>query len=594
MERSAIRICIAEERTDLRNGEGGVDEVSKTVSSISVVVPVYNSESILPALIKRLEPVLGAVCCQYRGVLVNDGSRDGSWEVIQELAARHGWVRGINLMRNYGQHNALLCGIRAARFETIVTMDDDLEHPPEEILNLLAKLEEGFDVVYGFPEQQQHGLLRDLASELTKLALRSSMGAETARHISAFRAFRTRAREAFADYHSPFVSIDVVLTWATTRFAAIQVRHDSRLEGVSNYTFRKLFTHAMNLMTGFSTLPLQVANLSGPALHGLRRIHLVVCHRALSVVRDQRARVHVSRLDHSHFFRNSTRRAGYHRGVSRADALPDDGTSDLHRARATALARRGDSMSAETEACCELLPWDTDFFSCRIGRVRTDTLANEQVLQIDEWSKDNHIRCLYFLARADDPATIRIAETHGFGLVDVRLTLERRVRPPRGSRLAAKPPPDAVIRPARPRGPPGLAGNRPDGAWRYAFLQRCPFPAPSGWRNSIRSGSPWNARVARKRFSSQPARPNSLWDISRAIWISTKQGRIGLVGVAREARGKGLGSSLVLAALDWFAAQGAKEIAVVTQGRNVPAQRLYQSLGFLTADLRLWYHKWYG
>ena len=252
-----------EERTDLRDLEAGEGEETKAVCSISVVVPVYNSDSILPVLIERLEPVLGAASYQYEVLLVNDGSRDGSWEVIQKLVAQHSWVRGINLMRNYGQHNALLCGIRAARFETIVTMDDDLEHPPEEILTLLAKLEEGFDVVYGFPEQQQHGLLRDLASELTKLALRSSMGAETARHISAFRAFRTRAREAFADYHSPFVSIDVVLTWATTRFAAIQVRHDARLEGVSNYTFRKLFTHAMNLITGFSTLPLQVANLLG-------------------------------------------------------------------------------------------------------------------------------------------------------------------------------------------------------------------------------------------------------------------------------------------------------------------------------------------
>jgi glycosyltransferase involved in cell wall biosynthesis len=252
-----------EERTDLRDVEAGVDEGAKTVSSITVVVPVYNSESILPVLIERLQPVLGAACYQYEVLLVNDGSRDRSWEVIQKLAAQHGWVRGINLMRNYGQHNALLCGIRAARFETIVTMDDDLEHPPEEIFALLAKLNEGFDVVYGFPEQQQHGLLRDLASELTKLALRSSMGAETARHISAFRVFRTRAREAFADYHSPFVSIDVVLTWATTRFAAIPVRHEARLKGVSNYTFRKLFTHAMNLMTGFSTLPLQAANLLG-------------------------------------------------------------------------------------------------------------------------------------------------------------------------------------------------------------------------------------------------------------------------------------------------------------------------------------------
>ncbi len=234
-----------------------------TRPSISVVVPVYNSELSLPELVKRLQPVLTAVAHEYELVLVNDGSRDQSWRVIQQLATEHAWVRGIDLMRNYGQHNALLCGIRAARFDSLVTMDDDLQHPPEEIPKLLAKLEEGFEVVYGFPEHEQHGWLRDVASGLTKLALQKSMGAETARHVSAFRAFRTQARDAFANYHSPFVSIDVVLTWATTRFVAIQVRHDPRQTGVSNYTFGMLFRHAMNMMTGFSILPLQLANLMG-------------------------------------------------------------------------------------------------------------------------------------------------------------------------------------------------------------------------------------------------------------------------------------------------------------------------------------------
>jgi undecaprenyl-phosphate 4-deoxy-4-formamido-L-arabinose transferase len=235
----------------------------RTRPSISVVVPVYNSELTLPELVKRLQPVLTGVAREYELVLVNDGSRDQSWRVIQRLAAEHDWVRGINLMRNYGQHNALLCGIRAARFDTLVTMDDDLQHPPEEIHKLVAKLEEGFEVVYGFPEHQQHGLLRDVASWLTKLALQRSMGAETARHVSAFRAFRTQVRNAFANYHSPFISIDVVLTWATTRFVAIQVRHDPRLTGFSSYTFGMLFRHAMNMMTGFSVLPLQLANLMG-------------------------------------------------------------------------------------------------------------------------------------------------------------------------------------------------------------------------------------------------------------------------------------------------------------------------------------------
>ncbi len=235
----------------------------RTNRSISVVVPVYNSEASLPILIQRLELVLPSLSRQYEAVLVNDGSGDGSWDVIQQLSREYDWVRGINLMRNYGQHNALLCGIRAARFPTLVTMDDDLQHPPEELPKLVAKLEEGFDVVYGFPGQQQHGILRNLASELTKLALQSSMGAETARRVSAFRIFRTQAREAFADYHSPFVSIDVVLTWASTRFAAVKVRHDARPLGRSNYSFVKLFTHAMNMITGFSTLPLKLANWLG-------------------------------------------------------------------------------------------------------------------------------------------------------------------------------------------------------------------------------------------------------------------------------------------------------------------------------------------
>ena len=230
---------------------------------ISVVVPVYNSQAILPELIAKLARVLGKVSQHFEVVLVNDGSSDRSWEVISELAKMHGWIHGINLMRNYGQHNALLCGIRAANYGVIATMDDDLQHPPEEIPRLLEKLAEGHDVVYGTPQEEQHSFWRGLASRVTKLALRSAMAAEIARNVSAFRVFRAQVRNAFANYQSPFVSIDVMLTWGTTRFAAIPVRHDPRRVGVSHYTFRKLVAHALNMMTGFSTLPLQLASLIG-------------------------------------------------------------------------------------------------------------------------------------------------------------------------------------------------------------------------------------------------------------------------------------------------------------------------------------------
>jgi len=235
-------------------------------SGISVVVPVYNGEGTLAELIERLERVLRDISTRFEVVLVNDGSRDRSWDVICKLAEQNDWVRGINLMRNYGQHNALLCGIGATAYDTIVTMDDDLQHPPEEIPKLLDKLTEGYDVVYGPPEKEQHGFWRDVASRVTKLSLQTVMGAETARNVSAFRAFRAQVCDGFSNYRSPFVSIDVLLTWGTTRFASVPVRHDLRQGGVSNYTFSKLLVHALNMVTGFSVFPLQVASFVGFAL----------------------------------------------------------------------------------------------------------------------------------------------------------------------------------------------------------------------------------------------------------------------------------------------------------------------------------------
>jgi undecaprenyl-phosphate 4-deoxy-4-formamido-L-arabinose transferase len=196
-------------------------------------------------------------------ILVNDGSQDHSQEAIDSLTQQFSFVHGISLMRNYGQHNALLCGIRVAHYEIVVTLDDDLQNPPEEIPILLQQLGENYDVVYGTPSKEQHGLWRDMASQITKLVLQNAMGAKTAPDVSAFRAFRTELRRAFENYQGPYVSIDVLLTWGTTRFGAVPVRHEPRQIGVSNYTFAKLVRHALNMMTGFSTWPLQIASTVG-------------------------------------------------------------------------------------------------------------------------------------------------------------------------------------------------------------------------------------------------------------------------------------------------------------------------------------------
>src|SRR5258706_4077979 len=197
-------------------------------TSLSAVVPVYNSESMLPLLVQRLSTVLSSLAPKFEILLVNDGSRDGSWPAIEKLAAQDPRVRGIDLMRNYGQHNALLAGIRASVGEVIVTLDDDLQNPPEEIPKLFALLGEGRDVVYGYPENEKHGLFRTLASKMTKIAVQEGMGSEIARRISTFRAIRGLLRGAFTDYRSPFLSVDVLLSWSTSRFAAVTVRHDPR------------------------------------------------------------------------------------------------------------------------------------------------------------------------------------------------------------------------------------------------------------------------------------------------------------------------------------------------------------------------------
>jgi undecaprenyl-phosphate 4-deoxy-4-formamido-L-arabinose transferase len=241
----------------------GSSELPARRLHISAVVPVFRSAAILPELHRRLSAALSELAAGHEIILVEDAGGDAAWSVIGELARQDPNVRGIRLGRNFGQHNALLAGIRAARHPVIVTLDDDLQNPPEEIAKLVAALTDEIDVVYGPPLNEQHGFLRDQASRMTKLALQGAMSAETARNVSAFRVFRTALREAFSDFRGPHVSIDVLLTWGTSRFTYVKVRQDPRATGRSNYTLRMLVTHAVNMMTGFSTRPLQLASLIG-------------------------------------------------------------------------------------------------------------------------------------------------------------------------------------------------------------------------------------------------------------------------------------------------------------------------------------------
>jgi glycosyltransferase involved in cell wall biosynthesis len=250
--------------TGIAEHEGSEEALStRRYSSVSIVVPVFNSAPILRHLVARLELVLLATTDEYELLLVNDGSQDASWDAIKDLCRRHKWAKGVNLIRNFGQHNATLAGIRLARHKVIVTIDDDLQQPPEEIPELLAKLEKGFDVVYGTPERDEHGRARVWAARATKLVLEKAMGVDRATDVTSFRAFRTDLRSAFARFSGEWVSVDVLLSWGASRYASIPVKHFPRLEGPSNYTLGKLIVHAVNMITGFSVLPLRIASITG-------------------------------------------------------------------------------------------------------------------------------------------------------------------------------------------------------------------------------------------------------------------------------------------------------------------------------------------
>lgn len=229
--------------------------------NLSIIVPVYRGETLVEPLVERLSKSLPSISKKYEVILINDGSPDNSWVVIERLSKKYKWVRGIRLMRNYGQHNATLCGVRLARYEVTITMDQDLQHPPEEISVLLAQIEKGFDVVYGYPKKLPQSFVRNILTENIKNILAGVMGVRSVKNISAFRAFHTHLRSAFDNFQSPTMIIDVLLSWGTTRFTSVEVNIAESHS--SNYNFLSLVKAALLILTSYSTRPLRLASWIG-------------------------------------------------------------------------------------------------------------------------------------------------------------------------------------------------------------------------------------------------------------------------------------------------------------------------------------------
>jgi undecaprenyl-phosphate 4-deoxy-4-formamido-L-arabinose transferase len=232
--------------------------------NLSVIIPCYRSRDTLPELVERLHAELPKLAQAYEVILVVDGSPDDTYAVARRLERAHpGTVRAVLLRRNYGQHNALLAGLARARYEFTVTMDDDLQHRPEELARLIVPLEDPLvDLVYGVAEEEEHGLFRSLASRMVKAAL-AAADVPSARDVSALRAFRTDLRDGFGHVADPFASIDVLLSWTTNAIRRVEVAMDHRAVGTSSYTFSSLARHAMNMVTGYGTVPLKIVTWMG-------------------------------------------------------------------------------------------------------------------------------------------------------------------------------------------------------------------------------------------------------------------------------------------------------------------------------------------
>ncbi|MEM7038684.1 MAG: glycosyltransferase family 2 protein [Bacteroidota bacterium] len=230
---------------------------------VSVVVPVYNSASSLEALFERTKATMEEIGKSWEMVMVYDGGDLECWEIMKGLKTAHpNHLTAIRLARNFGQHGATLCGINHSRGAFVVTIDDDLQTPPEEIPKLLARQEEtDTDVVFGVYPNKQHGLLRNLGSRFLKAVFRYLVNG--IRDGSSFRLITRPIADKIAKHRQHFVFLDQVIAWYTLDIAYVDVTHQKRADGKSGYSGWKLMRLAFNILISYTDLPLKIMTWTG-------------------------------------------------------------------------------------------------------------------------------------------------------------------------------------------------------------------------------------------------------------------------------------------------------------------------------------------
>ena len=232
---------------------------------LSIVIPVYNSERIVPELVRRVAAAVGAQRpeLKYELVLVNDGSADRSWSMIEQACDAYPAVRGINLRINSGQHNAIMAGLRAASGAVIVVMDDDLQHAPEDIGQLHAKIGEGYDLCYAAFRRSQHALWKTAGSAFRDLTVHALLGVPRGIRISSFKAMTADIVREITRYEGPFPYVDGLALMVTRSVANVELEHHPRLDGRGHYSLRRSVSLWAKVAMNFSVVPLRVASWLG-------------------------------------------------------------------------------------------------------------------------------------------------------------------------------------------------------------------------------------------------------------------------------------------------------------------------------------------
>jgi len=234
----------------------------------SVVIPVFNSENIIEKTVLRVVSFFDSVGLKCEVILVNDGSEDGSWRAVSKLAAKMYQVKGINLLRNYGQHNANLCGFREALGDYVVTIDDDLQNPPEEIEKLIKTAEEGYDLVIGRFKEKKHSLFRRLGSKIVGWLNRRVFHVEKDLVLTNFRIIRRDVIDRVCESHARHPYIPGLVLMFSNHRKNVLVEHHSRHSGQSNYNIFRILRLVSTILFNHSSIPLRFVASFGFAVAG--------------------------------------------------------------------------------------------------------------------------------------------------------------------------------------------------------------------------------------------------------------------------------------------------------------------------------------